>query len=96
MLQWILFVIHKINSSVNIRLYVHKLLILYKKLIEKVQKNNQTIIQFVNLWSKTVPVNISYPRTVNQINEYLDAMNIPTCIRCIISRYNQINNKKGK
>ena len=39
-------------------------------------------------------MNISYPRSVDQIDEYLDASIIPTSVRFIISRDKEINNKK--
>ena len=36
-------------------------------------EKNQTILHFVNILFKVVPLNISYPSTVNQIDGYLDA-----------------------
>ena len=41
-------------------------------------------------------MNISYPRSVDQIDEYLDASISPTSVRFIISRDKEINNKKKK
>ena len=54
------------------------------------------ILDFVHLWSKEVPVNISYPSTINNIDEYLDARISPTPVGYIISRYKKLDNKKNK
>ena len=48
--------------------YVYMSLLFYKGCLEIVHINNQTILHFFNLWFKEVPVNISYPSTVNQID----------------------------
>ena len=71
MFQWILFVIHRLMISCMIGFYVYKSLSLYNGWLEKFQINNQMILYFVNLLSKEVPVNTSYPRTFNQIYGYL-------------------------
>ena len=55
------------------------------KSIEAVQINNQTILHFVNQWSKGVIVNFSYPITVNKIFGYIDAIISPTPGRYTIS-----------
>ena len=39
-----------------------------------VQINNKTILGFVNLCPKSVPLNTSYPSTVNKMYCYLDEM----------------------
>ena len=44
------------------------------------------ILDFVHLWSKEVPVNISYPSTVNQIYGCLDTRISPNSVRYIITR----------
>ena len=64
--------------------YVYKTLSLYNGCFETVHINNQIILHFVNLWSKEVIENISYPSTVNQIDGYMDARIIPTPVRYTI------------
>ena len=49
-----------------------------------------------NLWSKEVPVKISYISNINKIDGYLYAMIIPTSVRYIITNNKQINYKKKK
>ena len=48
--------------------------------------NNQTIIQFVNLWSKEVPSNTMYSIIFNKIDGYLDAEIGPNYVRYITTR----------
>ena len=64
--------------------------LLYIGFIGTVYINNQIIIHFINLWSKEVPVNVSYPITVHQIDGYLDARISPSYLRYIITREKQI------
>ena len=52
MFQWRLFVIHKLMISCMIGFYVNKSLLLYNGCLETVHINNQTILQFVYIWSK--------------------------------------------
>ena len=59
----------------------YKLLSLYNGCLETVQTNNQIILQFVNLYPKEVPVNISYPSTLNQIDGYLEEIISPAAVR---------------
>ena len=65
-------VIHKLIKSFMIGFYFKKYLSLYNSYLETVPIHNQRILHFVSTWSKEVPVNISYPRTANKINGYLD------------------------
>ena len=60
--------------------------------------NNQTILHFVNLWCKEIPINISFPSIVNQIVSYLDERVRPSSVICIITRYKptKYKNKTGK
>ena len=76
--------------------YVYKSLSLYRVCLETFHINNKKIFCFVNLWPKDVPVNISYQKTVNKIDGYLDAMISPTPVLCIISTDKKLNNKKKK
>ena len=55
--------------------------------------NNQTILHFVNLWSKEVPLNISYPRMFNKIDGYLDGRISSSSVRYIIVLGIQMNYK---
>ena len=83
-------------SSFIIGFYVNNSLSVYNGFLEIFHINNQTILHFINIWSKEVPVNISYPSTVNKIDGYLDASISPTYIRYIISREKKLNSKKKK
>ena len=65
--------------------YVYKPSSLYNGFHETVHINNQKILRFVNIWSYEVPVNISYPSTVNKIDVYMDASISPTYVRYTIS-----------
>ena len=91
MFQWVLVVMKTSMSSCMIGFYVYKSLALYNGFLETVHINNQRILHFVNIWSKEVIVNVSYPRTVNQIYGYMDAIISPTLVRYIISRYRGVN-----
>ena len=51
---------------------------------------------FFNIWFKEVSVNISYSRTVNQIDGHLDEIISPAYVRYIVSIYMEINNEKKK
>ena len=79
----------KIMSSLIIDLYVNKSFLLYNRCLETYHINIQTIPHFVNIWSKEVPLNISYPIIVNKICGYLDARICHTSVRYIISREKQ-------
>ena len=96
MFQWILFVIHKLMILCMMWFYVHRSFSLYKGCPETFQINNETILHFVNLWSKKVPVNIRYPSTINQISVYTDASISPKYVGYIISIYKQLKNKNKK
>ena len=61
------------------------LLSLYNGCLERVHINKQTRLDFVNIWSKEVILNVSYPITVNQINGYMDSSISPTPVRHTIS-----------
>ena len=93
--QWRLFVIHKLMSSCMIGFYDYKSLSFYSECLETVHINNQRILRFVNILSKEVPLNISYPSTVNQIYGYLDTRISPTSVGNIISRDKKLNNKNN-
>ena len=69
---------------------------LYNGCLEIVSINNQTINHFVNICSKEVHANISYPSTVNLIYGYLDARISPTSVKYIILRDKQLNKKEKK
>ena len=77
-------------STCIIVFYVHNSFLLYNGCLETAQINNKKIFHFVDIWSKEVPNNISYPSTVNKIDGYLDASIIPIYVRCIIERDKQI------
>ena len=64
----------KFMISCMIGFYVYMILPLYNGCLETVHINIKTIFQFLNLWSKEAIKNISYPSTVNKIDEYLDSM----------------------
>ena len=51
----------------------------------KLHINNKKMLHFVNIWSKEVPVNVSYPSNVSQVDGYLDASISPILVRYIIS-----------
>ena len=68
----------QIIDIVHDTVYVYKSLSLYNGWPEIFHINIQTIIHFFNLWSKEVIVNVSYPSTINKIDEYLDASISPT------------------
>ena len=76
----------KINELVHERFYVYNSLSLYNGCLETVHIDNQIMLHFVNIWSKKVIVNISYPSTVNKIDGYLDSRISPTSVKYIISR----------
>ena len=61
--------------------YTYKSLSLYNRFLETVHINNQTILNFVNIWSKEVIENISDLITVNQIDRYTDASISPASVR---------------
>ena len=67
-LLWRLFVIQKLTISCMIGFYVYKSLSFYNGCLETVHINNQRILNFVNICSKEVIVNTSYPSTINQID----------------------------
>ena len=69
--------------------YVQMPVSLHIEYIESVQINNQTILHFVNLWSKEVTVTISYPTMFNKINGYLYARISSSSVRYIIRRENK-------
>ena len=52
--------------------------------LETVHINNQTKLHSVGLWSKEVPVNISYPIIVDPIDGYFDASISPSSVIYII------------
>ena len=70
--------------------YAQMLVSLHIGYIETVHINNKTIIQFVNSWSKEVPVNISYPRIFHNIDGYLYAIISPSYVRYITSMGKQM------
>ena len=72
--------------SCMIGFYVYMKLPLYNGCLETVHINIQTILQFVNIWSKEAIENISYPSTVNKIDGYLDSRISITSARYVISR----------
>ena len=76
--------------------YTYKSLSLYNRFLETVHINNNAILNFVNIWSKGVIINIIYPRNVNKIGGYMDTNIFPKSVRYIISSYKQINNRKKK
>ena len=94
MFQWRLFVIHKLFSTCMLGLYVHKYFQLYNGFLQSYQINNEIILHFINLWSKEVPVIISYPITVKKIDGYQGAMISPSSIIYIIKMYKQIIKKE--
>ena len=63
--------------------YVYNPLSSYNECLETLHVNNQTILHFVNLWSKEAIENISYQIKVNQIDGYPDASISPTPVRYI-------------
>ena len=73
-------------STFMIGFYVHKSFSLNIGGLETFQINNQTILNCVNLWSKEVPYNISYPSIVKPNGGYLDEIIIPSSVRYIITR----------
>ena len=96
MFKWILVVIKTLMSTYMIGFYVHKEFSLNIGCIETFQINIQTILYFVNLWSKELPTNISYPIDVNSIDGYVDASISPISVRYNIKRYKQTKHKKNK
>ena len=52
MFKWIFFVIQKLMSTFMIFFYVKNSFQLHIVCLETAEINNQTILQFVNLWSK--------------------------------------------
>ena len=84
------------NDLLHDRFICSKLFLLYNGCLKTVQINNQAILQFVNIWSKKVPVNISYPSTVNKVDRYLEVRISPTSVRYNLSRDKQLNNKNNK
>ena len=83
MFQWILFVIHKLMSSciIGFMFTSHRH---YTTNDLKIRINNQKTLHYINIRSKEVIVNISYPSTLNRIGGYMDAIISPTPVRCII------------
>ena len=79
-----------------IGIYVNKSIVLHIEFLETFQINNQTILNFVYLWSKEVPLSLSYPIIVNPIRGYFDARIVPSCVRYIITKSNQCITKKMK
>ena len=77
--------ITKLKSTFMIEFYVQKSFSLNIGYLENLQINNKTL-QFVNLLSKEVPINISYPIIVNRINGNLDAWLGPSYVRYIFTR----------
>ena len=69
--------------------YFHRWFSINIGFLETFHINNQIIPHFVNLWSKELPVNISYPIIFNQIDGYLDARIIHSYVIYIITRDNQ-------
>ena len=61
--------------------------------IENIHINNQTILQFVNSWSKKVPNNNSYTRVFKNIHGYSDATISPSYVRYIIIKEKQTKQK---
>ena len=79
--------IQKLMNTCTIGLYIHKQFTLHIGCLDTGQINNQTIIHFVNLWSKVVPINSIYQSIINPIDVYLDAHIGPNSIRYIITMY---------
>ena len=79
-----------------IGLYVHREFSLNIWFIETCEINIQTILYFVNLWSKELPTDISYPIDVNNIDGCMDASIIPSYVRYNIKRDKQTKHKKNK
>ena len=75
--------------------YVHKYFSLYNGWIKTFHINNETILHFINIWYKEVPLNTSYPTTVNQIDGYLDASISPSFFN-IYHHNGQTNKFKSK
>ena len=73
--------------------YVQMSVYLHIEYIENVLINIKTILHFVNLWSKGVPLNISYPRMFNNIDGYFDAIFSPGSVIYIIKSEKQMNHK---
>ena len=73
MFQWRLFVIHILFRSCMIGFYIHNILSFYNGCLEIVEINIQTILHFVTLKFKNVPVYMSYPRTLKQSVGYMDS-----------------------
>ena len=93
-IKCIFFVIHKSMSTCMILFYVHGPFPLHIGCLETVQMNNQAIIYFNNLWSKEVPINISYPITFNSIDGYLGAIISPDSVIYIITRNKNVAQKE--
>ena len=74
-----------------IMFYVYKKFSLHIGFLEAIMINNQTILHFLNLWSKGVPINISYPSILNTIDVYLDARISPSYVIYMIKKYKGIN-----
>ena len=77
----------KFMISCMIGFYVYMKLPLYHGCLETVYINNQTILQFVNLWPKEAIENTSWPSAVKKIDGYLDSRISITSARYVISRY---------
>ena len=76
--------------------YVYKSLSINNRFLETVNINNQTILNFVNLWSKKSSVNILFPSTIGQLDGYPDASVSLTYVSYNTSRDKQSNNIRGK
>ena len=81
MFKWRLLAIQNLTSTCMIGFYVQKAFLLHIGYIETVHINDQTILHFVNLWYKEVPINISYEIFINPIDRYLDARISPSYVR---------------
>ena len=64
--------------------------------IETVHINNQTILQFVNLWSKKVPVNINYTSIFDPIDGYLYEIISPDYVKYITTRDIKYSKKRTR
>ena len=75
----------EINKHMYDRVLFHKYFSLNIGCIETVQINNQTIIHFVNLFSREVSIDVSYPIIVNPIYGYLNASISPSSVSYIFT-----------
>ena len=73
-----------IDELIHDRVLCLQLIIIIQRITWKIHINNKTILHSFNLWSKEVPVNISYPSTINQIDRYVYEIISPVFSRYIM------------